>query len=211
MNSNRWRFLVGGVLVVVGLLALLGTMFSVSLGGFIWAVLFIAGGLVFIYFLATDRKSWWAAIPGFTLLGIGTLIGLEQIAPRVTDVVGGALVLGGIGISFIVVYLMNRSFWWAIIPAGVMTSLVLLILMEPLLGGDVAWIFLFGLALTFGVVYLMPGTSGERMTWALYPAGVLALVAAVAMIASVAWAAYVFPVLLILGGIVLVLRAARKS
>ncbi len=135
MNSNRWRFLVGGVLVVTGLLALIGTMFDVSLTGYIWSVLFIAAGLVFLYFLFTDRKSWWASFPGFTLLGIGLLIGTAELAPRVADVIGGAFVLGGIGISFIVVYLLNRTFWWAIIPAGVMASLVVLILLEPLLGG----------------------------------------------------------------------------
>ncbi len=211
MNSNRWRFLVGGVLVVTGLLALIGTMFDVSLTGYIWSVLFIAAGLVFLYFLFTDRKSWWASFPGFTLLGIGLLIGTAELAPRVADVIGGAFVLGGIGISFIVVYLLNRTFWWAIIPAGVMASLVVLILLEPLLGGDAAWLFLLGLAVTFAVLYFIPGSQGERMTWPLWPAGVLAIVAAITMIATVSWAAYVLPILLILGGVVLVFRAARKN
>ena len=210
MNPNRWRFLVGGVLVVSGLLALLSTLFNIHLGGFLWSILFTAGGLVFLYFLVTDRNSWWAAFPGFTLLGIGSSIGLSEIAPRAANTVSGALVLGGIGLSFIVVYLLQREFWWAIIPAGVMTSLVGMILLEPLLGGEAAWVFLLGLGATFGVLYLIPETNGERMTWALYPAGALTLVAAVVMINTAAWAAYVFPVLLILGGILLVVRATRN-
>ena len=167
MNPTRWRILVGGLLILAGVIALVNTITGIDLGGFVWAVLFILGGLAFIYVMASDRSNWWAAIPGFTLLGIGALIGLEEIAPQASDQIGGALVLAGIGVSFLVVYFLNRNFWWAIIPMGVMFSLVALILLEPYMSKSVV-IFFLGLAATFGVLALLPINNGKRTNWPLY-------------------------------------------
>jgi hypothetical protein len=211
MTKWNWRILAGGGLILMGVIALLDAVFQVELSGMLWSALFLLGGVAFLAVLATDRKQWWAAIPGFTLLGIGTLIGLSRLAPAVTEQIGGVFVLGGIGLSFIVVYVLNRNFWWALIPAGVMTSLVVMLLLEPLFGDSVAWVFLLGLAATFGVVYLLPGPGGERMEWALWPAGVMVVVSLIVMGVSVQWAAYVIPALMILGGIVLFVRALRRG
>jgi hypothetical protein len=210
MNQNRWRIIVGGVLVAMGLLALLNSLFDFDMGGLVWAVLFIGGGLAFLFVLMADRNSWWASFPGFILLSIGLLIATEELLPAVTDEVGGAFVLGGIAISFIVVYLLNRTFWWALIPGGVMTSLTLMLLVEPFMR-DAAWIFLLGIAATFGLLTLVPGSQGEKMTWPIYPAGAMLVVALITMFASVSWAGYVWPVLLILVGGFLVIRAMRRS
>ena len=211
MNPFRWRILVGGALVLMGILALLNTVFSIDLGGLIWAAIFLLAGFAFVYVLVSDRKAWWAAFPGFTLLGIGLLIGVGELAPRVADAIGGAFVLGGIGLSFLVVYLLNRSFWWALIPMGVMASLVVMLLLEPVMRDDVAWVFLLGLALTFGLLWFVPGSAGERMTWPLYPAVVLLVVAMITMVSTVAWAGYVWPVVLIVGGGLLVWRAIGRK
>ncbi|MEW6180427.1 MAG: hypothetical protein AB1522_10910 [Chloroflexota bacterium] len=211
MSKLNWRILAGGGLILLGVIALLDVLFQIDLGGMLWSVLFLAGGIAFLAVLASDRNQWWAAIPGFTLLGIGTLIGLSRLAPAVTDQIGGAIVLGGIGLSFIVVFLLNRNFWWALIPAGVMTSLVVMLVLEPFFGDSVAWVFLLGLAATFGLVYLIPGPGGERMEWALWPAGIMLIVSLIVMGVSVQWAAYVIPALMILGGIVLFVRALRRG
>ncbi len=211
MSKLNWRILAGGGLILLGVIALLDVVFQIDLGGMLWSVLFLAGGIAFLAVLASDRNQWWAAIPGFTLLGIGTLIGLSRLAPAVTDQIGGAIVLGGIGLSFIVVFLLNRNFWWALIPAGVMTSLVVMLVLEPFFGDSVAWVFLLGLAATFGLVYLIPGPGGERMEWALWPAGIMVIVSLIVMGVSVQWAAYVIPALMILGGIVLFVRALRRG
>jgi uncharacterized membrane protein HdeD (DUF308 family) len=210
MNPTRWRILVGGLLILAGVIALVNTITGIDLGGFVWAVLFILGGLAFIYVMASDRSNWWAAIPGFTLLGIGALIGLEEIAPQASDQIGGALVLAGIGVSFLVVYFLNRNFWWAIIPMGVMFSLVALILLEPYMSKSVV-IFFLGLAATFGVLALLPINNGKRTNWPLFPAGGLLLVALIVGIGANDWAGYIMPVVVIGIGLFLVLRAIRSK
>ncbi|GAP12102.1 hypothetical protein BECAL_03304 [Bellilinea caldifistulae] len=211
MSRWNWRILAGGGLILMGVIALLDAVFQVELSGLLWSFLFLLGGAAFLAVLANDRNQWWAAIPGFTLLGIGALIGLSRLAPAATDQIGGAIVLGGIGLSFIVVYILNRNFWWAIIPAGVMASLVVMLVLEPVFGESIAWIFLLGLAATFGLVYLLPTPGGERMEWALWPAGVMVVISLIVMGVSVEWAAYAIPALMILAGIVLFVRALRRG
>ena len=208
MNPMRWRILVGGLLILAGVFAMINAVTGIDLGGFVWAVLFVLGGLAFISVMASNRNHWWAAIPGFTLLGIGALIGLDQIAPRAAGQIGGALVLAGIGVSFLVVYLLNRSFWWAIIPMGVMFSLVALILLDPYLS-EPAILFFLGLAATFGVLALLPIDNGKRTIWPVYPAGGLLLVALVVGIGASDWAGYIMPVIVIGIGLFLVLRSLR--
>lgn len=211
MSKMNWRILAGGGLILMGVIALLDVVFQIELSGLLWSFLFLLGGAAFLAVLVNDRKRWWAAIPGFTLLGIGALIGFGRIAPTISEQIGGAFVLGGIGISFIVVYLLNRHFWWALIPAGVMASLVVMLMLEPILADSAAWVFLLGLGATFGVVYLLPGPGGERMSWALWPAGVMVILSLIVMGVSVQWAAYLIPALMIVAGIVLFVRALRRG
>jgi hypothetical protein len=73
-------------------------------------------------FLATflrDRTLWWALIPAYVLLAIGlmmVLIGLGLLS----DALVPAFVLLAIAIPFFVVYLRDRSLWWALIPGGIL-------------------------------------------------------------------------------------------
>jgi len=210
MSSNRWRLVIGGILILFGLLALVENLPGVQLGELIVAAVFVLAGLVFLYVLITDRRQWWAAIPGFTLLGIGLLIGLERLAPQMSDSFGGAIVVGAIAVSFLVVYLMNRQFWWAIIPAGTMLSITALIILEPFTREPV-WAFFLGLAATFGVLSLVPVSEVKRMTWPLIPAVVLAVMGVIFMMGEMEWANYVMPVLLIAFGIFFVFRAMRPK
>jgi len=211
MNPMRWRLLVGGLLVLAGVFALINAITGLSLGGLVWAVLFILGGSAFVFVMASDRKNWWAAIPGFTLLGIGVLIGSAELFPRFTDKFGGAFVLAGIGIGFLVVYLLNTSFWWAIIPMGVMLSLVALILLEPFVSTGAVVIFFLGLAATFGVLALLPIDNGKRTSWPLFPAGALVLIGLIVGMGAYNWSGFIMPVIIILVGGYLVYRAIRSK
>lgn len=210
MSTSRTRLIIGGALILFGLLALLGTAFTINLSGLIWALLFATGGVVFIAMLVGNRSNWWAIIPGFALLSIGTIIGLDVVAPRLNDLYGGAIFLGGIGASFLIIYFLQPGFWWALIPAGALLSLAALIILEPFLS-EPGWVFLLGLAATFGVLTQIKDEKGEKLSWAVYPAIVLLIVTFIVMVASVAWAGYIWPVALILGGLVLIIRAVRRS
>lgn len=208
MNPMRWRIVAGGLLILAGLIALINTITGIDLGGYVWAILFIGGGLVFVYLMAVDKKNWWASIPGFTLIGIGAGIGAAELLPRAADILTPALILGGIGASFLVVYLLNRSFWWAIIPMGVMFSIVLMIVLDPIMPQS-AIIFFLGLTATFGALALLPLNGGKRATWPLYPAAAMLFVAFLISLSETNWAGYLVPVIIILVGGYLVFRAVR--
>ena len=136
------------------------------------------------------------------------MIGTEEIFPRLADYIGGAIVLGGIGCAFLTVFLMRRAFWWALIPMGTMFSLVLLILADPFLK-DSAWIFLLGLSATFASLMLVKD-GGVPMRWPIYPALALAGVSLIVMMGSLNWAVFIWPVALILGGGILIVRALQR-
>ena len=76
MNPMRWRVMVGGLLVLAGVLAMVNAITGYNLGGIVWALLLGLGGLAFIFVMASNKSNWWAAIPGFTLLGIAALVGV---------------------------------------------------------------------------------------------------------------------------------------
>lgn len=211
MGSGYWRLVAGVLLVLAGVLLLLQNLGVMAAEwDAVWAIVFLLGGLAFLGFLITGEKNWWAAIPGFTLIGLGSLIGLEAIAPTVASSWGGGLFLGSIGLGFLVIYAMRREFWWAIIPAGVLLTLGLVAAVDQSAGGpEGGAIFFFGLALTFGVLYLIPTREGRRMTWALIPAVILFALGIVTGFAATGISNYIWPAILILAGAYLLLRNLR--
>jgi hypothetical protein len=202
--------LLGLALVGAGVLFLLQSLgFFGPLENAFWMLIFGAGGVGFLAALARNRAHWWAAIPGCTLLGIGLLIALDDLVPAFAGSWGGSLFLGMIGLGFWVVYLVRRAFWWAIIPGGALFTLALVAgLSETMAGNAGGWIFFLGLSATFGLVYLLP-TSEGRMTWALYPAAALLVMAVLVMAAMGQVVNLLWPTALILAGVYMVYRTLR--
>lgn len=166
------RIVFGFLLLVGGGLALAQAMgYLKDASGVFWGGLFLAVGLVFLTLLLGGH--WWGAFPGFTLVSLGVLI----LLPKSLEEFGGAVFLGGIGLSFWYVYFTSRvERWWAIIPACVLTALALMIVASQRyeeLGGA---IFLGGIGLAFLLVYF---TERAERWWALIPAGVLMTLAGV--------------------------------
>ena len=88
MNRINFRILIGGALILLGVLMLLQrfNIFNSAIDIF-WGVVFLAGGIYFLYRFALGmRGEWWALIPGFALIGIGA-----------SSVLPGAMV--GLGVS----------------------------------------------------------------------------------------------------------------
>lgn len=212
MKASLWRIVFGGVLILFGILALLNTLTGINLSESIIAIIFAAAGLAFLAGLISSKANWWMAFPGFTLLGIGAVIGLEKFAPSLSGTLSGVIILGSIGISFLLVYLMmpKAGFWWALIPAGVMFSLVGLLILEPFLIEPV-WVFFLGLAVTFGLLAIPPLTGGIRMIWPLFPAGVLAVLGLAFMAGSAGLIEYIWAIGLILVGLYFVILAVRPK
>lgn len=210
MKRMEGSMLAGLALIGVGALFLLQSMGVLgAIGGLIWGLLFLLGGVAFLATFAVAPARWWALIPGFTLLGLGALVGGQALVPALAGPWGGALFLGGIGLGFGAVYLTGRARWWALIPAGVLLTLALVAgLSETIAGPDAGGVFFLGLALTFGLVAILP-TPGARMRWALVPASVLALLALSTMAFTNAALGILWPALMILGGLYLAYRALR--
>ncbi len=212
------RIVWGALLIVAGLLFLAQSMGLIpSAWSALWAVVFGVAGLAFVAWLFVDRRQWWAIIPGMTLLGLAGIIVLSMlprtVVPEGNDGWIGAVFLGAIGLSFVMVYVMRRDFWWALIPAGALMTLALVVLSTSFMSGLESGALLFlGLGITFGIVALVPTPDG-RMTWAWIPAGILGVMGILVALALSSLLNYVWPIALIMAGIYILIRGfvLRKS
>ena len=206
MRRINPRLLLGILLVVGGFLSLLDVMGIISNGGGIfWGLVFAAGGLVFLYLLFSDQNNnWWAAFPGFTLLGLAA----SSFLPDSLKAYDGLAFFAGISLAFWWVYFTDHERWWAIIPAGVLLTLGIVSVLDNLSGADTGGSLFLGLGLTFILVAILPG--GSSRMWALIPGTVLLILGAVAGTPLFGFAQYFWPVLLILLGGFFVIRFFRN-
>ncbi len=207
MKTFNWRIPVGLAMVVLGLLAFLQSFHLITLNGSPWtfgfAVLFALVGGVFMYALITDHTNWWAVIPGLPLIGLAVLM-LLSLIPGCSGTFGAFIFMASIAASFWSIYIMKRDFWWAIIPAGTLTSVALVILLSENgnLGGAVLFL---GMAATFAVLGLIP-VNGRKMTWPWIPAASLAVLGGIVAMSEGGVPAIVWAILIILAGLFLVAR-----
>jgi hypothetical protein len=197
------RIIIGALLIVGGVLMLLQTMGLLeNVSDLFFGGIFLIAGAAFLYVFATG--SWWGAIPGCILLGLGATILSDSLLPG-TDI-GGALFLGSIGLAFWLVYLSARAErWWAIIPAGVMTTLAGVTLVPESFGGfGTGGVFFLGLAATFLLVALL---ADHR--WAYYPAAALGVMGVLATTPYLEFANYLWAAVLIALGAFLIFRFFR--
>jgi hypothetical protein len=198
------RILWGLLLILAGVLFLLNSIGTISIGEYQWAILLGIGGLAFLSVFISDRNQWWALFPAFGLLVGGAIIYLENTFPAIPGEIAGAIALGGIGLAFLLIFLTNFSNWWALIPAGVLFSMSAVFLLGVQSGG----VFLIGLGLTFGVIGFVPTEHG-RMRWAFIPAIILVLVGIFVMLASLNLFALLWPIGLITGGLLIIYYVIR--
>jgi hypothetical protein len=201
------RILWGVLLIVAGVLFLLQSVGVVQFADILWPTLIGIVSLAFLFvFLSAPRTNWWAVIPGFVLLGVAGIVALDQLAPRVGEIWSGSIFLGGIALAFWVIYLFNPEQWWAVIPGGVLLTLAVVSGLSPMLEGiETGGVFFFGLGLTFALLALLPTPEG-RLTWSIIPAIVLLIVGALITAAAAELINYIWPALLIVGGLYLLYR-----
>ena len=172
-----------------------------------WAFAFGLLGMIFLGTFITDRRQWWALIPGCILLGVALIIVNEQ-NEFIPAQQAGALFLFSIGLPFLLIYLIDRRMWWALIPGGVLTVIALITLVS---GGNasgqaVAAIILFGLAIVFALVRFAT-RANPYMGWATWVAILLAVIGALVLISGPQAAVIVGPAILIGLGLFLLARA----
>lgn len=200
----------GLLLIIGGVVFLLENLGILTIGDFFWAGIFAIAGLAFLSVFLTNRENWWGLIPGIIFLAIAAIIFLSRVAPQASERIGGVIVLGGIGLAFLIVYLVNRANWWALIPGGVMFTLAAVTVLEQSMTGfETGGIFFLGLGLTFLLVAVIPTPEG-RMRWALIPAVILLIMGLLLTAALTQLVNFIWPLALILLGLFLVLRAFRS-
>lgn len=217
----------GAVLLVIGAglllwnLDILASMEATAT----WVVvaLFALLGLAFIFSYLNKRSAWWRLIPAFTLLAVAAVIFLS--ARGVPSTLIAAVLLAGIALAFLVIYISDREErWWALIPFGAVAVMMLVAMLstrpdvQPALLGSVLF---GGMGLVFYLIYAL-ARERQRFGWALVPAATLGIMGLVALAAylpaalpALAEAQRLWPVLLVLAGVVLLgyaaLRASRQT
>lgn len=148
VNQQQWWAVIPGF-VLLGLAVLIG--FGDRLGN--WAPgLFLGSiGLAFWVIYFVRRDFWWSLIPAGTLT---TLAFVAALSDRLPDMAAGGIFFLGLGATFGLVYLLSgqeRRQRWALIPAGILGVLGLLLTLS--LGGLINYVWAIAL---IGVgVYLL--------------------------------------------------------
>ncbi len=211
MSRFDIRLMGGLLLLAAGTLLLLQNFEVLPFDlAWVWAILTGLGGAFFGYVLVRDRSNWWAIIPAVILLDLAVLIVLDTAWPALGDLWAGSFFLGGVGLAFWLVYLARREHWWAIIPAGVLTTLAVVAgLSDNLPGVDTGGLFFAGLGVTFAVVGLVPAAEGRRMRWPWIPAAALVVLGVLVATPFAQWINVLGPAALVVAGVIVLIRALR--
>jgi len=172
MQRSRWAILWAVVLILGGAL-LLAQNFGLMQENFqanIWTIILGGLGLAFLLdAITTKGEDWWALIPGCILLGVAATIWLGEL--HVNGEYAGSVMLFSIALPFLLIYLIKRgTFWWALIPGGIMTAIAIIPILTLNVRGQVIGTFvMWAIGIPFIVVYLV----NRKNWWALIPGGVM--------------------------------------
>ena len=174
MKRFDMRIIFGVVLIIAGSMFLLQNLGVFHGGAKLLGAIVVGGaGLASLYVYANNKENWWALIPGSTLMAIALNILLDVVSPSLSNMLGGIIILGGISLGFWIIYFTQHgSFWWAIIPAGVLSSVAFSELGEAIFNGRADGLFLIGLGATFLYIASLPGYQSQ-LKWAYIPGYIL--------------------------------------
>jgi hypothetical protein len=193
-TGGQDRRLLALALIVIGVLALLGTLgVAPALSTFVGVTLFVVVGVVAVSVARRTGNDW-------VLAGAFPAFGLA-LAVLLNEPWGGAAFLLSIGAGFLSLYVSDRTRWWSVIPTGVLFTLGIIAATDRPGGTDSGVVFFLGLALTFAALWRLPD---HPQGWAIYPAAALGFMALLVASTTGSW---VLPVLLIAAGVALLLRS----
>ena len=204
-TRNWWALIPGGVMLFLALVTLLVDTVG---GEWIGAMFLLLIGLVFLAVFLNDRTRIWALIVAY-------VFGVLSIAPMLAA--GGSLAayfgsvfLFGVALPFYILYFRSADNWWAIIPAGALTTVGVLataaiagFINDGTRGGYANAFLMGGLAVTFAVLWLRHSKDWARIVT------VILAVLAVASVFFVSYYEIFWPVAIILGGLYLFITALR--
>ena len=207
-TRNWWALIPGGIMLFLAMVTLLADNVGGEWIGSLF--LFLIALSFFVVYLNNHARTW--------ALLVAYIMFVLSIAPAMSSGGGemaayfGAVFLFAIALPFFVVYFRSPENWWAIIPAGVMTTLTIITILAIAglirnveQGGYANAILLGGIAVTFAIVWLR-----NEKAWA----KVVTIILAALAVASVFLAAYTeifWPMAIILAGGYLLYTAMRPK
>lgn len=206
-RERKWALIPAYVFAVVGTLPWIST--SVR-GEVIGAFVMFAIGLPFLIVYLWNRKNTWGLIVAFILTSVGVIPLLTTFQTKGETI--GAFVMFAIALPFWVTFLVASRNWWAVIPAGILTSVgatVFLIGVWDFNDTGIAilnGVMNLGIAATFFLLWLRRGT--HPVDWAKYPAIAFLIFGLIALVFGTSFNLY-WPFLLIAAGIMLLLFNLR--
>lgn len=193
-KANWWSLLPGLPLILMGGALALSAVIP-GMGDLVGTGFLLGIGIAFIVTFLMHNHYWWALIPGVILSGIGVSTVIEIFIPAASSNIVAFVILGSIGLAFLLVFFTRRSNWWAIIPAGALLSVAALVLT-----GLVGLLFI-GMAVTFALIPLL---VGRDHWWAWIVCAVMAVMGVSFLFFEAAAGTigrFFFPILLIVLGI----------
>ncbi len=157
------------VLILVGLLALVNLF--VELSPWVWAAFLAAAGLGALILFLLDTSDALMLLAAYILWAIALLIALVP-SDILQDEAVAFYVLITIALPFLVVFLRNRAWWWALIPAYTLLAVVGVIALGESGGASddlITAYEMFAIALPFFFVY----ARNRSLWWALIPGGIM--------------------------------------
>lgn len=164
-----WRLIPGFTLLAVALVILLSAQNSATT--LVAATLLAGVALSFVVIYLSDRATrWWALIP-FGSIAVMALVALLSASAKATLPLLGAVLFGGMGLVFLLVYSLARErqrFSWALVPAtalGVMALVALALYLPdavPALAGAVRFWPLSILLIGVGLIVFAALTPAKR-------------------------------------------------
>ncbi len=205
-KRNWWALIPTGVMAFLTIVLLVAENAAGEvIGAALFFVLAITFGLVYAI-----RRQIWAAIVAYVMLVLGFT---PLIAMSERPELAGIVVMFGIALPFLFIYLRSpETRWWAVIPGGIMATVGVVVTIVLLIGeGNPALlerisnvILYLGIGLTFVALWLRHKKRWGM--WVAIVAGILAVISAIVGDMERSW-----PILLVIGGGLLIYRALREK
>jgi hypothetical protein len=203
---NWWALIPAGVMLFLTFVML---MVDNTRGEWIGTLFLFMVALSFFIVYLNNRARQWALLVAYIMFVISLAPAMASFGGQMAAYFG-TVVLLAIALPFFVVYLRSVNNWWAIIPAGVMTTLSVITTLgiagwirDTQTGGISNAILMSGLAITFGLVWMR-----HAQPWAKIVTIILAALAVVSLF-FVSFTEIFWPLAIILVGAYLLYTAMR--
>jgi len=164
-----------------------------------------------------EWAGWWMARRGWNFPWLGVLLVLvgaglllQYLVPGVTT---GTLILAAIGLAFLAAWAFGGS-RWAVVPGALILALAVSGLVRELNVYNGPGITALALAAAFGLIWLLDYSRGLRSTWPLWGFAIFGLIGIVQVsgqLANIPELGALWPVAIIILGVVLLFAARRPS